>query len=532
MIDSPPGRASPFGPLRHRIFTLIWLATIVSNIGGWMSSAASAWLMTSLDSSPLIVSMVQVAASLPLFLFAIPAGALSDIIDRRRFLLVGESAIMLISLVFAVLVSRGLIAPVNLLLITFTSSTASAATAPAWQAVVNRLVPKADLAAAVALNSTGINISRAIGPALGGLFIILYGIAVPFWIDAFSNAGVIACLWWWRVAPTTTRLAPEHFGGAIRTGLRHARNNRHLRSTLMRTVGFLLFASAYWALLPLVARDRVAGSAALYGILLGAIGAGAVLGALLLPRVKARWGADRLLNLAALGTAAATLLFASAHDSLVAIGASVLAGVCWIAALSSLNVSAQVALPEWVRGRGLAVFVTVQFGSMSLGSALWGELATIIGLPRTLWMAALGTLIAVPLTWRWKLQTGAAFDFSPSMHWPAPITAHEVDPDRGPVLVTIEYHIDPANRAAFLHALNQHAHERRRDGAYHWHVFDDPAQDGRMIETFMTDSWIEHERLHERVTKTDRLQEQEVLRFQIGGARPKTTHLIDAMSKK
>jgi MFS family permease len=532
MIDSPPGRASAFSPLRHRIFTMIWLATIVSNIGGWMSSAASAWLMTSLDSSPLIVSLVQVAASLPLFLFAIPAGALSDIVDRRKFLLLGESAIMLISLLFAILVSRGLISPVNLLLITFASSTASAATAPAWQAVVNRLVPKADLAAAVALNSTGINISRAIGPALGGLFITLYGIAVPFWIDAFSNAGVIACLWWWRVAPVRTRLPPERFGSAIRIGLRHAHNNRHLRSTLMRAVGFLSFASAYWALLPLVARDRIAGGAALYGILLGAIGAGAVLGALLLPRMKARWGADRLLTAAAVGTAAATLLFASARDSLLAVSASVLAGLCWIAALSSLNVSAQVALPEWVRGRGLAVFVTIQFGSMSVGSALWGELATRIGLPATLWIAALGTLIAVPLTRGWKLQTGAAFDFSPSMHWPAPITTHEVDPDRGPVLVTIEYHIDPAKRAAFLQAVNRYAHQRRRDGAYHWHVFDDPAQDGRLVETFMTDSWVEHERLHERVTKADRLLEQEVLKFQIGGTPPRTTHLIDAMSKQ
>jgi MFS family permease len=529
MIESPPVRASPFSPFRHRIFTLIWLATVVSNIGGWMSSAASAWLMTSLDSSPLIVSMVQVAASLPLFLFAIPAGALSDIVDRRKFLLVGECSIMLISVLFAWLVTRGLIAPINLLLLTFVSSAASAATAPAWQAVVNRLVPQADLPAAVALNSTGVNVSRALGPALGGLLISLYGIAVPFWIDAFSNAGVIACLWWWRLPPSGNRLPPEHFSGAIRTGLRHARNNQHLRSTLMRAVGFLVFASAYWALLPLVARERVVGNAALYGVLLGAIGTGAVLGALGLPRIRARLGADRLLTLAAVGTAAASVLFAIARESWIAVAASLLAGLSWIGALSSLNVSAQVALPEWVRGRGLAVFVTVQFGSMSVGSVLWGALAARIGLAQTLLLAALGVLMAVPLTRRWKLQTGAQYDFTPSLHWPPMITTHAVDPDRGPVLVTVEYQIDPADRPAFLKALSHTAHERRRDGAYHWHIFEDPAREGRMIETFLTDSWLEHQRLHERVTRADRANEQALRQFQRGGP-PITTHLVDAMS--
>lgn len=529
MIESPPVRSSPFGPFRHRIFTLIWLATIVSNIGGWMSSAASSWLMTSLDSRPFIVSMVQVAASLPLFLFAIPAGALSDIVDRRKFLLAGECSIMLISVLFAYLVSRGLIGPVGLLLITFASAAGSAATAPAWQAVVPRLVPAADLPAAVALNSTGINISRALGPAVGGLLISLYGIAVPFWIDAFSNAGVIACLWWWRLSPGTSRLPPERLGGAIRTGLRHARNNPHLRATLMRAVGFLLFASAYWALLPLVARERIVGNAALYGVLLGAIGAGAVCGALGLAPLRARLGADRLLRWAAVGTAGSLVLFAMSREAFAAILASLLAGVSWIGALSSLNVSAQVAVPDWVRGRGLAVFVTVQFGSMSLGSALWGALAERIGLQWSLLAAALSVLLAIPLTRRWKLQTGANVDFTPSMHWPAPITTHAIDPDRGPVMVTIEYQIDPANRAAFLKALARRAHQRRRDGAYDWHVFDDPAHDGRMVETFMTDSWIEHQRLHERVTRTDRAHEQQLLKFQIGGA-PRTTHLVDAMS--
>jgi MFS family permease len=180
------------------MFTVIWIGTVVSNIGGWMSATASGWLMTSLDSSPFIVSMIQVATSLPMFLLAIPAGALSDIVDRRKLLVFGELFIMAATFVFAVLVTRHLITPVSLLIMTFVASVGSAVTAPAWQAVVNQLVPKADLPPAIALNSAGINVSRAVGPALGGIVVSAFGIAAPFWIDAFSNAGVIAGLLSWR----------------------------------------------------------------------------------------------------------------------------------------------------------------------------------------------------------------------------------------------------------------------------------------------------------------------------------------------
>jgi MFS family permease len=518
--------ASGWSPFRHRMFTVIWIGTVVSNVGGWMSAAASGWLMTSLDSSPFIVSMVQVATSLPMSVLAIPAGALSDIVDRRKFLVFGELSIMAAAVVFAVLVTRHLITPVSLLIMTFVVSVGSAVTAPAWQAVVTQLVPKADLAPAIALNSAGINVSRAVGPALGGIVVSALGIAAPFWIDAFSNAGVIAGILWWRPPPKErARLPPERFGSAMRTGLRHARYNPHLSATLIRAAAFFLFASAYWALLPLVARHQIDSGPALYGILLGAIGTGAVSGAFTLPWLTDRLSADWLLAAGTIGTAIATLLFGVSHDPGTAITASFIAGVSWIACLSSLNVSAQLALPEWVRGRGLAVFVTVLFGSMSLGSVIWGEVATLVGVSPALFLAATGALIAIPLSWQWKLQTGAGVDFSPSMHWAAPITTHEVEQDRGPVLVTVEYHIDPKNRAPFLRALGRYAHERRRDGAYDWALFEDPAQDGRFIETFLTDSWLEHLRAHERVTKADRAQEQIVRRFLIDGD-AKTTHLV------
>jgi hypothetical protein len=354
------------------------------------------------------------------------------------------------------------------------------------------------------------------------------GIAAPFWFNAFSNIGVIGALVRWREPEKSrSRLPPETFGKAMRTGLRHARYNSYLGATLIRTIGFFVFASAYWALLPLVAHRQIAGSPALYGMLLAVIGASAVGGAFLLRRFRARLGADRLLGLATLATAVATAMFGTAHDTLTALAASLIAGASWIAGVSTLNVSAQVALPEWVRGRGLALYVTVMFGGLTLGSALWGEVASVAGLPVALYAAAAGAVLGIPLSWRWKLQAGADVDFTPSMHWPEPITIRDVDPDRGPVLVLVEYHVKAAHRDEFLRAIAGYARARRRDGAYDWGLFEDPSQDGRYVETFLTDSWIEHLRLHRRVTNADRVLEQSVRRFQTGGE-PKTTHLVAA----
>jgi predicted MFS family arabinose efflux permease/quinol monooxygenase YgiN len=517
---------SGWAPFRSRPFAVMWTATVISNIGTWMYNLASGWLMLSLDPSALSVSLVQVANTLPMFLLAIPAGALVDIVDRRRFLIVGESATTLTSLVFAALVWLHRINPISLLVFTLAVTVGSAMTAPAWQAVVTQLVSREDLPAAVSANSAGINVSRAVGPALGGFMITSLGIAAPFWFDAFSNLGVIAALIWWR-PPRRARgsLPPEPFWSAVRTGMRHARYNSHLRSTLVRAAGYFLFAGAYWALLPVIVREQMKGGPATYGILLAVIGASAVGAALTLPWLRARWTADRMFLLATFSTAGSIALFAFAHDLAVGAIASLIAGASWIAALSSLNLSAQISLPEWVRGRGLAVYITVMFGALSAGSALWGEIATIASLTDALVLAAAGTLATIPLLRAWHLQTGANVDFTPSLHWPVPITTGAIEPDRGPVLVTVEYHVDPEHRDPFLKALRRYSKERRRDGAYGWALYENPAETGRFIETFHSDSWLDHLRQHQRVTKSDQALQKIVDRFQLDG-KPKTTHYI------
>jgi MFS family permease len=522
--EEQPG-ASPLAAFRYRTFTIVWVATLVSNIGGWMYGAASGWLMTSLTGDAFVVSLVQVASNAPLFLFALVAGALSDTVDKRRLLIVGESVTAVLSAAFAAMVLLNLVTPASLLWFIFLISIASALTSPAWQAIVPSLVPKAVLPSAISANSAGFNVSRAIGPALAGAIIGPLGIGMPFVVNAVSNFGVIGALVRWRPAADASALEPERFASAIGIGLRYAANNPGLRKTFVRTVAFFVFASAYWALLPLVARTRISGGAEIYGILLGAIGLGAVGGALATPYWKMRIGPDNVVALASAGTAVALVLFGIAREPFLALIASVVAGVSWIAGVATLNVSAQIALPNWVRGRGLAMYITVMFGAITIGSAIWGQLASITSLSWAHFAAAAGIVLAIPLTWRWKLPAEGTLDLTPSMHWPAPVISRAIAGSDGPVLVAVEYHLaDEAKRRLFLTALVQLRQERLRDGAYAWGTFEDTAQQGRFLETFFVSSWTEHLRQHDRVTNADAFLQRQMC--PLLREEPIITHLI------
>ena len=518
--------SAPWAPFRQAAFSVIWTATLVSNVGSWMYSAAAAWLMTTLDSSPLMVSLVQVASTIPLFLFALPAGVLADIVDRRRLLLVAEIGSTAVCAAFAVLVWLKLISATTLLCFVFLIEAGNALTAAPWQAVVPLLVPRSELPSAVTLNSVGVNVSRAIGPALGGIFTTYFGLASPFFVNAASNFAVLGALAWWHSPQKRSHLPAERFWSGIRTGLRYARHSAGLRAAFIRAIGFFFFASCYWALIPLVARDQLHGGARLYGLLVGMIGASAVLGALALPRLKARCSVDALVLVGSVGTAAALLLFGIAHDTAIALTACLIAGVSWITTLASLNVAAQFALPDWVRGRGLAIYVTVFFGALAVGSLLWGLVARAIGIAPAHFVAAAGMMIAIPLTWRWRLRRDAPLNLTPSMHWPTPVLSGELASGSGPTCVTVEYWIDPTNAEPFLRGMALVGQERRRDGAYAWGVFVDTGEPGRYVEMFMVESWVEHLRQHERVTQADLAQEQRVRAYLLREI--KVTHLIAA----
>lgn len=524
---APKEQASAWAPFAHVAFAVLWTATVISNVGTWMHDVASGWLMTSLSPSPLMVALVQAATTLPIFLFALPAGAFADLVDRRR-LLIAVMAVMAVStLSLGLLVFFGLVSAWVLLAFTFLSGAGAAFVAPAWQAIVPQLVPRSELQPAVALNSVGINISRAIGPALAGLVIASVGIAWPYLLNALSFLIVIAALLWWRPPPKKeSHLPAERLWSAISTGLRYARASGPLRSTLVRALAFFLFASAYWALLPLIARQELGGGPELYGVMLGAVGVGAVGGAMFLPMFKKRLGADVLVAAGTAGTALVLVVFALIKRPEVATVACLVAGASWITVLSSLNVSAQVALPDWVRARGLSIFITVFFGAMTLGSVVWGQAATILGIPTTLLIAAAGAVFGVLVSWPAKLQQGAELDLSPSSHWPEPLVAGEIEPDRGPVMVTVEYRIDPNTASAFLTAMDDLKAARRRDGAYAWGLFEDVSTPGRYLEYFIEESWLAHLRHHERVTEADRAIQDKVLALHVGDGDPVVTHFL------
>lgn len=480
-----------------------------------MQEVGAGWLMTSLSPDPFTVALVQAASTAPMFLLALPGGALSDIVDRRRYLLVLQGWMAGVALTLALLAWSGAITPAGLLWLTLAMGVGSALMMPAWAALIPELVPPAELPAAVVLSGVGINIARAIGPALAGLIVSAAGPWATFLLNAISFLGVIVVLWRWRPAVVEQPLPAERFFGALRVGLRYARQEPALHAVLVRALAFFLCASAGMALLPLIVRHELAGGANLYGGLLACVGVGAVGGAALLPAVRRRLSKNSLVMVASL-LYALTLATLGLIRSVPALAIALLVGgTAWLAVLSSLQVSAQTVAPAWVRARALAIYMLVFFGAMAAGSALWGAVAQQTGPSTALLAAALGLTLLVPLSWWFELTPSEEVDRSPSLHWPTPIVATEVEPDRGPVLITLQYEVDPAHAAAFAEAMNGVARVRRRNGAVSWGLFNDAENPRKWIEVFVDESWVEHLRHHRRVTRADVDVEAAARRFQV-----------------
>ena len=518
--------AQSASPLSFPVFRALWIATVVSNVGTWMHDVGAGWLMTSLSPSPLLVALVQTATTLPMFLFALPAGALADILDRRRMLLAAQVLGLLAALLLAILTILGLVSPGILLAATFMAGLAAALSAPVFQAIVPELVGKEALPDAIALNSLGVNIARAVGPALGGVVVALAGIPAVFALNALSVLGVLVVLFTWKRTDTVHTLPPEHFVGAIRAGFRYARHAPALRLVLIRAVGFFLFGSALWAMLPLVARRGLGLDAAGYGALLGCMGAGAVAGAILLKRVRARVPPNPLSVAATLLFALTTLALALAPRAWVAGLVLFLAGLGWIGMLTSLNLAAHMASAGWVKARALAVYLLTFQGAMTGGSVLWGTLATGTSVATALAVASVGQVVASVLAYRWRLPREAGTDLAPSHHWSKPVVSVQPGDDRGPVLIEIEYHVAPARLEEFVAALRRFKSVRHRDGAIRWDVWEDVAEPGRVVETFVVESWVEHQRQHARVTRTDQLDQDILLDFHLGDSPPVVRHLL------
>ncbi len=518
--------ASAWLPLRQTVFRALWLAALASNVGTWMQEVGGTWLMTSLTTSPILIALVQAATTFPIFLLALVAGALADVVDRRRLLLVTQSWMLLASAALGILTLLGLVSSGLLLALTFLLGLGAALNAPAWQAIIPELVVRRDLPSALALNGVAINLARALGPAAGGLIVAAAGPAATFLLNAASFLGVIVVLYRWRRPPRQSLLPAENILGALFAGLRYVRHVPELHAVLVRSCAFIVFGSALTALLPVIVRFSLRGGPTDYGLALGFFGVGAVLGAMLLPRLRRSLTTDRLVRAASVLFGLVLALLGVVPNIALLCVALGLAGMAWLLLLTCFNASAQAALAPWVRGRGLAVYLFVFFGGMAGGSALWGTVAAHAGLREALLLAGLGVLLGSVLNVRQRLLHGEGPDLAPSRHWAAPIVVEEPEADRGPVLITVEYRIDPGTADDFARAMRDVRRIRMRDGAFRWDLLSDPADPGRYVESFMVESWLEHLRQHERVTVADRAIEDLARRYHVGPAPPFVSHFI------
>jgi MFS family permease len=527
MVDTHENAApGAWSPLKIKLFRAMWLAILGSNVGTWVNDVAAAWVMAERTGSPLMVALVQSATTVPVVLLALAAGTLADIVDRRRYLLFTQGWMLLVAATLATLTALNLLTPPLLVGLTFAMGCGAAMAMPAQAAIVSELVPRPMLASAVALNSIGINIARSLGPAIGGLIVAQLGAGWAFGLNALSFAAMLWVLFTWKPEAHVSNLPPEGFGAGLRAGLRYALRAGRLQAVLIKSAGFFFFASAVTALLPLVVRSELHGGAGTYGLLLGCIGVGAVSGALVLPSLRARLDRDLLVLLATL--ACALSLFGLAwlrHMALLPL-AMLVNGFAWITVLSSLQIAAQTAVPAWVRARALSLYIMVFSLGMAAGGLSWGSIAQRTSIPLALTIAAVGAVIGGLLVWRVRIAGSEELDLRPAGHWPAPELAVPVTHDRGPVLVTVEYHIDDADRAAFHVLLGELGGTRRRDGAVIWGVAEDVATPGIHLEYFVTPSWIEHLRQHERVTAEDRTLQEKVRALHRNEHAPIVRHFV------
>jgi MFS family permease len=524
---------SAFAPLRLPLFRDRWIASTVSSVGTWMQDTAGTWLMTVLTTSPLLIALMQTAASLPVLFLGLLAGATADIYERRRLLIFWQSWMLVAVAVLAVLTFLGVITPVTLLLFTFLLNIGSAMNNPAWQAIVPELVPREEIPSAVTLNAASNNIARALGPALGGLMVAAF--AVPhrgagwvFALNSASFAGVIWILWRWRRKPIFKSALPaERIAGSVRSGLRYLRYAPDLQAPLLRAFLFTFFVSAVWSLLALVAKSDLHEGAMGYGILNGCLGLGAVIGATSLSRIRRRVDADTLLLWTGIYYIATLLVLALVKIPPVVIVALLGAGFAWTTTMSTLNVSVQLSVPAWVYARALGAYLMTFQGGLALGSVLWGAIAERSSTRVALLCAAAGLAASMPFVRRVHILKGALPDLTP-YQWKNPLPGFSAmpAPHEGPVRISIDYRITADRYAEFVEAVHALKGARLRDGAVRWGIYRDANDLERLNETFLMESWLEYLRSRERTTEADRALRDRVWSMHAGDTPPKVTHQV------
>lgn len=520
-------------PLKNTLYRFLWITMFASDIGAAMQTVGSGWLITSLATSPFVVALLQVMTSLSIFLLALPAGALADIVDRRKLFLATQYFSLAVAAILSILTFGGFTTSSILVVFTLLLGLGNAMSLPVNIVIQTELVPKKKALAAMTLFSVAIYIGLAVGPLLGGLVVAAAGPWAVFMLNTLSFVGVIVFLHRWHKPPERKLLPPEQVIGAIRTGLRYMRHSLHVRALFVRDFALTICGSALISLLPLLIRNQAGSNSILFGILVGAFGIGGMIsGLVIVPRIK-KISIEKRVSSATILYAIALAVLSFQHDIIIVFIGIFAAGTVLIIITSSLNFIAYNSVPSWVRTRVVSVHQLVYWGGVAIGSMIWGIIAEIWGIPTALLAASIGLVIGLVTSTRYKLKPLTDVDMTPSMHWSMPRATIDIDDhEEGSVLVEMEFQIDPAHSHEFESAMNGVRSVMLRDGAINWELFHDVENPSRYVMLFTSESWTEHLRQHERITKADLAIEQHAISFHIGKDPPRVSHLISEDTSK
>ncbi|KQU64790.1 ABC transporter permease [Aminobacter sp. DSM 101952] len=518
-------RGSALEPFKHGIFRSVWFASLASNFGSLIQSVGAAWLMTSIATSSDMVALVQASITLPIMLFSLVSGALADSFDRRRVMLTAQCFMLAVSALLTLVAYLGLITPWLLLAFTFLIGCGTALNNPSWQASVGDMVPRPVMPAAVALNSMGFNMTRSVGPAIGGIIVAAAGAAAAFAVNTLSYFAIIFVLFRWRPTYPANPLPRETLGHAMAAGLRYIAMSPNIGKVLLRSFAFGFTAVVLQALLPLVARDLVAGGPLTYGIMLGAFGVGAVGGALISGRIRSSMSSEAIVRSAFLGFALCSWIAAGSSNAWVTSAGLLIGGACWVLALSHFNITVQMSTPRWVVGRALSIYQMATFGGMALGSWVWGLIAEGHGPATALIVAGVVMLAGAAIGFLLPLPEHTALNLDPLNRFREPHLALDVQPRSGPIAIIIEFIIREEDVPAFLDAMAERRRIRRRDGARNWTLARDLENPEIWVESYHTPTWLEYVRHNQRATHAD-AEIGEKLRSLHSGAQPPRVHRL------
>jgi MFS family permease len=522
-----PDRKPLLAPLAHKTFRDIWFASIASNLGGLIQGVGAAWMMTSISTSENMVALVQASTTLPIMLFSLVSGAVADNFDRRRVMMAAQLFMFAVSALLAAFAYLGLITPWTLLSFTFLIGCGTALNNPSWQASVGDMVPREDVAGAVSLNSVGFNITRSAGPAVGGAIVAAGGAAAAFAANAVSYLALVFVLLRWKTEPVVATLPREDMNRAISAGFRYASMSPNLLKVFFRSFVFGLSAIAILALLPIVARDLIKGGPLTYGLMLGAFGIGAVGGAFANARLRERLSSEDIVRCAFAGFALSSAIVGSTANFYISCLGLMLAGACWVIALSLFNTIVQLSTPRWVVGRALSFYQTASFGGMAVGSWLWGMIAESQGVSLALIISAFVMASGVLIGFFMPMPAFTSLDLDPLNRFREPDLHLDILPRSGPIVIIVDYVIDDADLAEFLELMIERRRIRIRDGAQNWALMRDLENPDLWSETYHTPTWVEYVRHNRRRTKADAENFDRITALHRGAERPRVHRMIE-----